>query len=258
MKNLSKINKLLLIILANMFSLPLYSQYVTINLVNCKISETEQKKIEKLIAYERMFCNEIFETRENITAPVKINLYGKSKDYRLEQKKYNAPVKSDGFYINAINEAFVYKSSYYLSVALHEASHSIFQFNFKNSPRWLNEGLAEFFETLDFDSDGNLYSYPQTGRIKSIKAGIDTKDTERLKNFFRIYTGSFYGHDVDDNYNTAYSVIYFFIKTKTTENLKKIIRLTNQGYDTEKAIELTFGSFAVFEQRYKLFYNYHK
>nr|WP_276902462.1 DUF1570 domain-containing protein [Pedobacter kyonggii] len=251
-------NKSMLLIFSNIISLSLYAQYVDINLVNCKISETEQKKIEKLIAYERMFCNEIFETRENITAPVKINLYGKSKDYRLAQKTYSAPINSAGFYIATINEAFVYKSSDFISVALHEASHSIFQFNFKKSPKWLNEGLAEFFETLDFDSEGNLYSFPQSGRIKRIKAGIGSKDSERLKNFFKIYSGSFYGHDIDDNYNTAYSVIYFFIKSKRTDLLKKIIKLNTQGYDTEKAIELTFGSFDRFEERYKLFYNYHK
>lgn len=250
--------KFLLLIIANLLSLSLYAQYVDINLVNCRISEAEQKKIEKLIAYERMFCNEIFETRDNITAPVKINLYGKAKDYRLEEKKYNVSINSAGFYIAAINEAFVYKSSNFIPIALHEASHSIFQFNYKRAPKWLNEGLAEFFETLDFDSDGNLYSYPQNERIKSIKAGLDAKDTDRLKNFFKIYSGSFYGHDVDDNYNTAYSMIYFFIKTKTTDRLKKIIKLTNQGYDTEKAIELTMGSFRLFEERYKQFYTYHK
>ncbi len=250
--------KRLLFLLANLISLASFAQYVEINLVNCKISDTEQKKIEKLIAYERMFCNEIFETRENITAPVKINLYGKSRDYRVEQKKYNVPASSDGFYIDAINEAFVYKNRDFISVALHEASHSIFQFNFKKSPRWLNEGLAEFFETLDFDSEGNLYAYPQSMRIKSIKAGIDLKDSERLKKFFNIYGGSFYGHEALDNYNTAYSIIYFFVKGKRTEILKKIIRLTNQGYDTEKAIAQVFGSFASFEESYKLFYSYQK
>lgn len=251
-------NKRFLFLLANLLSLSLHAQYVEINLVNCKISDQEQKKIEKLIAYERMFCNEIFETRENITAPVKINLYGKSKDYRLVQKQYHAPVNSDGFYTNTINEAFVYKSRDFISIALHEASHSIFQFNFKKSPKWLNEGLAEFFETLDFDSDGNLYAYPQSARIKSIQAGIDLKDSDRLRNFFKIYGGSFYGHDVYDNYNTAYSIIYFFVKGKRTAQLKKIIKLTNEGSDTEKAIELTFGSFAAFEESYKLFYNFHK
>jgi len=248
--------KRLLFLLANLISLTTFAQYVEINTVNCKISDTEQKKIEKLIAYERMFCNEIFETSNNITVPVKINLYGKSKDYRIEKNKYNAPSPT-GFYIPAINEAFIMKGSDFIPVALHEASHSIFQFNYQKAPKWLNEGLAEFFETLDFDSEGNLYSYPQSNRIKSIKAGLDFKDTDRLKNFFKIYDGTFYGHGVDDNYNTAYSVIYFFIKSKSTKGLKNIIKLTAQGYDTEKAIELTYGSFSAFEASYKQFYKLH-
>ncbi|QNR85413.1 DUF1570 domain-containing protein [Pedobacter riviphilus] len=244
------------LVFTNLISFSLYAQYVEINLVNSKINDNEQKKIEKLIAYERMFCNEIFETSNNITVPVKINLYGKSKDYRIEKNKYNAP-SSTGFYISAINQAFIMKSGDFIPVALHEASHSIFQFNYQKAPKWLNEGLAEFFETLDFDSDGNLYAYPQSNRIKSIKAGLAFKDTDRLKTFFRIYDGTFYGHGIDDNYNTAYSMIYYFVKNKSTKALKNIIKLTAQGYDTEKAITLTYGSFDTFEASYKQFYNLH-
>ncbi|RBQ10117.1 DUF1570 domain-containing protein [Pedobacter miscanthi] len=249
-------NKLFLLISINLISLSLYAQYVEINLVNCKINDSEQKKIEKLIAYERMFCNEIFETSNNITVPVKINLYGKYKDYKIEKTKYNAPSQT-GFYIPTINEAFIMKGGDFIPVALHEASHSIFQFNYQKAPKWLNEGLAEFFETLDFDSEGNLYSYPQSNRIKSIKAGLAFKDTDRLKNFFKIYDGAFYGHGVDDNYNTAYSMIYYFVKNKSTRALKNIIKLTAKGYDTEKAIELTYGSFNAFEASYKQFYSLH-
>jgi len=89
-------NKILVLIAASLISFSSFAQYVEIYTVNCKISNTEQKKIEKLIAYERMFCNEIFETSNNIMVPVKINLYGKSKDYRIEKNKYNAP-SSTGF-----------------------------------------------------------------------------------------------------------------------------------------------------------------
>ncbi|MGM9477417.1 DUF1570 domain-containing protein [Pedobacter sp. GSP4] len=251
-------NKLLLLLLVNLISFPLYAQYVELNLIGCKISDTEQKKIEKLIAYERMFCNEIFETKNNISLPVKINLFGKSKDFRLAKREYNAPAKSDGFYVPALNQAFVYKGSDFISVATHEASHSIFESNFKKSPKWINEGLAEFFETLDFDGDGNLYAYPQSARIKNIKTGIALNGTGHINQFLKIYDGSFYGHDINDNYNTAYGIIYFFIKSKSANTLKKIIKLTNQGYDTEKAIEITFGSFAAFEKSYTIFCNYHK
>lgn len=52
-------------------------------------------------------------------------------------------------------------------------------------------------------------------------------------------------------------MIYYFVKNKSTTALKNIIKLTSQGYDTEKAIELTYGSFNAFEANYKLFYNLH-
>lgn len=248
--------KILLILVAILFCSCLYAQNVEINLINCKINDNDQRKIEKLIAYERMFCNEIFETENNISVPVKINLYGKYKDYKIEKERYKA-ASNTGFYIPQINQSFIYKSGDFIAVALHEASHSIFQFNYPGAPRWINEGLAEFFETLDFDSEGNLYASPQSNRIKSIKAGLAFKDGERLKTFFRIYDRKFYGHDMSENYNTAYSVIYYFIKGKNTKVLKNIIKLTSQGNDTIKAIELVYGSFEIFEERYKRFYELH-
>lgn len=250
---MKKISLMLAIIL---FCSPLYAQNVEINLINCKIDETEQKKIEKLIAYERMFCNEIFETESNITVPVKINLYGKYKDYKIEKARYKALSKT-GFYIPQINQSFIYKSGDFIPIALHEASHSIFQFNYPRSPIWLNEGLAEFFETLDFDSEGNLHASPQSNRIRSIKAGLAFKDAERLKTFFKIYDRKFYEHDMSENYNMAYSVIYYFIKSKNTKVLKNIIKLTSKGHDTLKAIEFIYGSFEIFEERYRRFYNLH-
>lgn len=234
------------------------AQYLKINTINCKINNDEQLKIEKLLAYERMFFNELFNTDETISAPVIINVYGKNKDYRAVRDSYQVTKQSDGFYLPHINEAFIYKGSDFLPICLHEGSHSLFSSNFKNAPRWLNEGIAEFFETFDFNENGELYASPQEGRLKSIRSGIALKDSNRLQNYFNINSNAFYRESADDNYNTAYSIIYFFIRSRNSEALSTIIKLLKEGKSSQNALETVFGSFKAFEDRYNMFYSFGK
>jgi len=249
-------NKLTLLLFLGLAIGP-YSSYLEINTINCDVNEKDHKKIVKLLAYERMFFNEIFSTQKNDSVPIKINLFGKLKDFKMAKASNNISKQVVGFYSSNANEAFVYKSDEYLSVTLHEASHCLIESNYKRPPRWLNEGLAEFFETFDLDSNGELFSYPQEGRISSIKAGIALKDSTRLKAFFKMNSGSFYTEGIQDNYSTAYSIIYYFIRSKNSEALKKIIGLMKIGNSTENAFAITFGSFEAFEERYKMFYYYY-
>ncbi len=250
-------NRLLLLILVG-FSKPVFSQYLTVNPINCTISEAEHKKIERLINYERMFYNEIFQTDINLDVPVKINIFGKLKDFRATKDQYKVFKSADGFYTPGIKEAFLYKNDDFISISLHEASHCFMQSNFKRPPRWLNEGMAEFFETFDFDANGELYSFPQEGRLKSIRAGIALNDSTRLRNFFKMNSNDFYTEGITDNYSTSYSIIYYFIKSKNSEALKNIIRLIKIGNTSENAIATTFGNFSAFEEGYKKFYYFYR
>lgn len=203
-----------------------------------------------------MFFNEIFATDINLDVPVKINIFGKMKDFKAIKEENRVPKSADGFYSSMVNEAFVYKNSDFMSICLHEASHCLMESNFKRPPRWLNEGMAEFFETLDYDANGNLYSSSQEGRLNSIRSGIALKDDTRLRTFFKLNASDFYTEGLTDNYSTAYSIIYFLIKSKNSEALKHIIELIKMGKTSEDAIATTFGSFNTFEDRYKRFYYY--
>lgn len=250
-------NKLLLLTLL-LFAKTTFSQYLTIKPINCNISESEHKKIEKLLNYERMFFNEIFATEINIDVPITINIFGKAKDFKALKLQSHAPKSADGFYSSVLNQAFLYKNSDFISICLHEASHCLMESNFKRPPRWLNEGLAEFFETFDIDNNGDLYSSPQEGRLNSIKSGIALKDSTRLKTFFKLNGSDFYTEGITDNYSTAYSIIYFFIKSRNSEALKNIIRLIKIGITSENAIIKTFGNFKDFEEGYNRFYYFYK
>lgn len=250
-------NKLILLILLFLVK-PSFGQYLTIKKIDCKITDTEQKKIERLLNYERMFFNEIFATDFNFDLPITLTVFGKMKDFKNFRQLNKIPNSVGGFHLGVLNESFLYKNSDFISICLHEASHSLMQSNFSNPPRWINEGIAEFFETFDFDANGDLYSFPLEGRLNSIKNGIALKDNTRLKTFFKINDNNFYTEGITDNYSTSYSIIYFLIKSKNSEALKNIIRLVQNGSTSEDAITTVFGTFSAFESSYNRFYYYYK
>ncbi|TDG35226.1 DUF1570 domain-containing protein [Pedobacter changchengzhani] len=248
----------LIVIIFILFTTHAFGQALTIRPINCVIKESDNKKIARLLNYERMFYNEIFDTDINFDVPITLNIYGKIKDFKALKQQYEILKSADGFYASNVNEAFLFKSSDYISISLHEVSHGLMQSNFKNPPRWLNEGMAEFFETFDFDENGDLYSSPQQRIIQNIKTGIELKEKNRLQTFFSLNANNFYTEGIADNYSTAYSVIYFLVKTKNSAALTNIVKLIKQGKTSEDAISTTFGSFKNFEDGYKRFYYYVK
>ena len=86
--------------------------------------------------------------------PVKLNLtfaHSKREYQRIQSSKAPSATASQGFYSPKHNLATIwYKNQKQAkSTALHEAVHVINSGLFGNTPRWLNEGLAEYFEVLN-------------------------------------------------------------------------------------------------------------
>ncbi|KMT65868.1 hypothetical protein [Catenovulum maritimum] len=80
---------------------------------------------------------------------------------------------SQGMYLYYANHAFVEMKDeqQVVRTALHEAVHTINHFFVGFTARWLNEGLAEYFETIvlaENESKPNVYLLPQPKRVDEI------------------------------------------------------------------------------------------
>ncbi|MBM7072409.1 DUF1570 domain-containing protein [Shewanella sp. 202IG2-18] len=90
---------------------------------------------------------------EDLIKPVQLNLtfaHSKREYDALQKVKAPTATSSQGFYSGKHNLAAVwYKNDLQARrTAIHEAVHVINSGLFGNTPRWLNEGLAEYFETI--------------------------------------------------------------------------------------------------------------
>ena len=90
---------------------------------------------------------------KELIRPVQLNLvfsHSKREYDALQSSKAPTATASQGFYSGKHNLAAVwYKNEQQARrTAIHEAVHVINSGLFGNTPRWLNEGLAEYFETI--------------------------------------------------------------------------------------------------------------
>src|SRR5690606_21595668 len=91
-----------------------------------------------------------------------LNLYNKQKNFNEVLKKYNVKgFTESGFYSSTTNESYIqYYDTEEVDVVLHELSHALLRNNLKNPPRWFNEGLAVFLESLE-EKNNTIQVYTQ-------------------------------------------------------------------------------------------------
>ncbi|WP_159818115.1 hypothetical protein [Colwellia sp. 20A7] len=162
---------------------------------------------------------------------VDINLHVYSSKLAFDQikKKHNMPVGDNtaGFYSHASNQAHLLltKHDATMRTATHEAAHAINRGIIGYSPKWLNEGLAEYSEYIEVTKlTGRVYPnrnwtkngflseqlLPLSVLLPSTNKDWDSKLRSRL-------------------YATSWAFVYFMMDTQyRKDKLAKIIKLEQQ------------------------------
>jgi hypothetical protein len=228
------------------------AQIIKINTINSALSDESRAYFGKIAAFEVKFYNTVFETQKNDSCLVVINLFGKQKEYNVVQERAMNTTFIDGFYSPSKNMIFLYKSDQYMNTLIHETSHCILENNFKNSPNWLNEGVATLFGNLVIQN-GQVYYSRNLPHINFVKDMIyDGKFN--LRDFF-----NYLPHDFADKdkrpyvYSVSYCIVFFLVNFDV-DYLQRTLVLMQQGYSTMDAFANVFGGFDKFEKRFKDFY----
>ncbi len=231
----------------------LLGQKVVLNEAGFRMEEKDRNDIEMLAQYEAMIYNGLFNTRKNDSLLITINIYKKFSDYKKACQETGYPMLSrTGFYSPGLRTVFVYKHPGFMVTLVHEMSHSFMRHNMSNPPRWLNEGIAVFFESLSVEN-GQVSVTTQPGRTAAVKRELNEGNIH-LEDFFRLDDGAWQNKStLDYMYNVSYSII--FLITKTNPDItKRIILALKKGYDSTRAIESVYGSVGAFALKYRLFY----
>ena len=144
------------------------------------------------------------------------------------------PTNTAGMYFHASNSAFIHYDNAHsaMRTAVHEAVHAINKAVLGYTPRWFNEGFAEYFEL----TKNNM----QTAIVEPNSSW--TKNNNITKSVFLIDSlvgldDSWKKSDTSKLYASSWAAIYFLMDTQAGRSLLKNIMLAEQEFLCNKLSE---------------------
>ncbi|WP_158280779.1 DUF1570 domain-containing protein [Pararcticibacter amylolyticus] len=232
-----------------------YSQRLVINEVGFKLEDDVKRQISLLAEYEAQIYNGLFDTRRNDSLLITINIYKKFSDYKKSSLNTGGkPISATGFYSPYQKQVFVYKHDDFMRTLVHEMSHCFMHDNMgPEVPRWLNEGVAVFFESMEVKYN-EVSVTVQAGRLSAVRKYVADGDFDLVRFFQTPGTLWLDKSKLDYLYNVSYSIVFFLMRSNPAA-ARKLIRELSKEKDSVRAIErLPYGRIDQFEARYKLFY----
>jgi hypothetical protein len=143
-----------------------------------------------------------------------------------------------GFYSHRDREAVVSGKTNRAEVhstAVHESSHAILMDRAPNSPSWLNEGLAEYFDRIEVENGGARIP-AQYKRVKALDE-IERGGGWPLETLFTMGASDWAALDFDRTqvaYSQGYSLVYFFMDSQSgRQELSQLIAEFDKGNELD-------------------------
>lgn len=146
------------------------------------------------------------------------------KLYHQIDKQNGVWGNSNGFYLPRTNQAYIKGNSdrrATIETAIHEASHAILHARVNWVPNWINEGLAEYFESAHIKGGSFNVAMPKH-KIKSLQFINENKILSQLDEFFSIPNQEWRvaaQREQGNHYLTAWALVSFMMSTEPGREL---------------------------------------
>ncbi len=170
------------------------------------------------------------------------------KSWKEAKGRWKSP---NGFYSHINNTAYVFAQptkERTFSVILHEASHAILDTRVGWIPKWINEGMAEYFEDVVI-KDSELYINLSPSRMRKLGRMSEDQYLDRLSKFLAIDNSIWYTTRNSDTvwgfYSMSWSLVYFLMSSREGQILLfELIEASKRNYGQ-------IDSKAIIEQNYR-------
>jgi len=127
--------------------------------------------------------------------------------------------------------------------AFHEYVHLHVKDNIPNAPLWLNEGLAELYESLQFSGNDALLGVPVYSHLRV----LNQAELLPLKTLFSVGTDSPYYNERDKVgifYGESWALVHYLMlgDRARQDQFRKFLQRVAGGDDAAKAIESVYGT----------------
>lgn len=149
-----------------------------------------------------------------------IHIFDNQAAYLNYSKKIvSSAVSQNGFYSYKLNKIIIWKNknnTVMLKTIFHETSHFLLRSQIKVCPKWLNEGLAEYFEELEL-SNNQIKINPQKNKEKRCKNLLDQNKLPILVNYFEINNRAWINDNAKNakiSSTIAWSLVYYMMSSQ--------------------------------------------
>jgi hypothetical protein len=161
---------------------------------------------------------------------INLRIYASKVAFNQVKAKNNMPVgdNTPGFYSHATNQAHLLLTNHAATMrtATHEATHAINRGIIGYSPRWLNEGLAEYSEYIEVKGNSSRV-YPNQNWISN---GLVSEQLLPLDKLLAANNGDWNSKLRSRLYATSWAFIYFMMDNQQRKDmLAKIIKYEQQN-----------------------------
>ncbi len=203
-----------------LLSFSVYSQSIEFKEIDCKISSAEKDYIQKVFDFELEYYRTVFNL-ENVS--LKITAFGDYREFKNFEKQIAPNMDSEiGFYSHRLRTCFIHKGKRFLNIVNHEMSHLILRSVINVVPKWINEGLAEWFESF-YIIDNSVVQGFQNSSVIKVKEWINRGEID-LEEFFRYSNDMWVSQDkapIRYSRKLSYCLVYFLFK-QDSSILKKL------------------------------------
>lgn len=150
---------------------------------NNSLSEANEAWLQDTIRTQMQFHGQHTPLQEALT--VKVSLWESDADFKDYQRRISKSSRSPkGFYSISRQELVVNKSRPdYLKTLAHEAQHLLIRRDRFRPPKWLNEGLSEYFEEMAVESSGERVIVEQSWRSERLQQWLAAGELPPLSQF---------------------------------------------------------------------------
>lgn len=190
---------------------------------------------------------------------IRIRVFDSFEEYKKYQENNSSAKSDNGYYSSSNKELVLCKNKKFIKTFFHELNHYLLRSRISSPPKWINEGLSEYFEGLRLTSQGIVSVHLQNNKINRIKEWLKGDIYNELRGIISATNDQWSKQSFGPDYRSpsfSYAIIVFILSRENgKEMIGTILKNLLIGKSSREAVSLSYpGGFDKFESDFVRFY----